>query len=570
MNFGRITCDEKDWIISCDAHVRGRLRRLFPQVSKHVGDTIRLSINNENCRDLLWFLERYPMEVEERSALVRGAKFHIDEETTIASLLESHHPPKPFSLALPPREYQSIGASLLEIKKGCLIADDVGLGKTVTAICPMAVPENLPALVVTLTHLPRQWEAEINRFAPNLSVHILKSGKPYDLVKKARKGRPLFGRDGFPDVIVANYHKLQGWSEVLAGRIRYVVFDEVQELRRSESYKYSAARHIATNAGLRVGLSATPIYNYGLEFFNVIDILLPGALGTREEFIREWCGNKETVIDPKAFGDYLKREGIMIRRTRKDVGRELPPVSRISEYVAADIEHLNRIKGSAIDLAKTILSANQAYRGEKFRAAEEFNMLMRQATGIAKAPYVAEFVRLLVESGEKVVLYGWHREVYSIWMERLKEYCPRLYTGTENPKQKEESKNAFVNGESKVLIISLRAGAGLDGLQFASKTVVFGELDWSPGVHEQCIGRVYRDGQKDPVMAYFLVSEDGSDPIVSDVVGIKRGQIEGVRDPDASLVEALEVEPGKIKRLAEAYLKQVGEPIPVEEMVLSE
>jgi hypothetical protein len=54
------------------------------------------------------------------------------------------------------------------------------------------------------------------------------------------------------------------------------------------------------------------------------------------------------------------------------------------------------------------------------RPASSINLL-RQATGIAKAPFVADFVRLLVESGEKVLLYGWHREVYSIWRDKLKD-----------------------------------------------------------------------------------------------------------------------------------------------------
>ncbi|MFH4122341.1 ATP-dependent helicase, partial [Acinetobacter baumannii] len=67
-----------------------------------------------------------------------------------------------------------------------------------------------------------------------------------------------------------------------------------------------------------------------------------------------------------------------------------------------------------MELAKVILSSTQEFQGQKLRATEEFNIMMRQATGIAKAPYVAEFVRMLVESGESVMLYGWHRDVYNI------------------------------------------------------------------------------------------------------------------------------------------------------------
>jgi SNF2 family DNA or RNA helicase len=506
-------------------------------------------------------MDRYPMDVsrKDRKIILDGAKEHKETEKHVLAIQEGRYEPPSISLALPLREYQKTATSLLDVRRGYLLADELGLGKTVSAIGGMAATSRLPVLVVTMTHLPSQWEREIKRFAPELSVHILKSGKTYDLTKG--------GKLPFPDVIVSNYHKLHGWAETLAGHIRYIVFDETQEIRRRQSDKYAAAKLLASKADYRLGLSGTPIYNYGSEFWNILDILSPGSLGSREEFVREWCtpsrDNRETekLIDPKAFGAWLRREGLMLRRTKKDVGRELPPLSRIVESVPSDLEALDRIKGSAVELAKTILSLNPLARGEKFRAAEEFNMLMRQATGISKTPYVAQFVRLLVENGESVVLYGWHREVYGLWMEQLSDLNPVLYTGSESPKEKEKSKEAFVSGEAKILIISLRAGAGLDGLQHVTSTVVFGELDWSPGVHEQCIGRVFRDGQESPVMAYFLLADEGSDPVVADVLGIKKGQIEGVRDPAADPIEDLSIDPDRIKRLAEEYLRSHGEKV---------
>jgi SNF2 family DNA or RNA helicase len=253
----------------------------------------------------------------------------------------------------------------------------------------------------------------------------------------------------------------------------------------------------------------------------------------------------------------------MLRRTRTDVGRELPALSRSIHHIDADTDALDKIGKSAAELARIILQQGETKRGQKMSASEELSNILRQATGIAKAPYVAEFVRLLVESGEKVVLYGWHRTVYDIWLDRLKDLNPVMYTGSESVTQKEAAKAAFISGASQILIISLRSGAGLDGLQQVCRTVVFGELDWSPGVHEQCVGRIYRDGQPDPVLAYYLLAEAGSDPIVADVLNLKKSQIDGVRDPEADLIETLEVEEGHIKRLAESFLRDRGIPLPV-------
>lgn len=569
MTLGTLAFAKKKWEIRCEPHIRNKIKRVFPEVSQRASDVIFLSNNEENCRDLLWFLDRHPLSISEKDRLILStqAELHVEKEVKIAALLDFSVPPGDFDLHIPAREYQKIAAALVTIKGGVLVADDVGLGKTVTSICLMTKTESLPALVVTMPHLLTQWEHEINTFAPQLKTHIIRSGPLYDLSTCFSKTDKRL-----PDVIICNYHKINKWADTLTGIIRYVVFDEVQELRRTGTDKYSAAKMITGKAKFKMGLSATPIYNYGVEFFNVIDMLNPGALGLMDEFAREWCSTEKNIKDPQAFGEYLRREGLMIRRTRKEVGRELPPVIKLHHFVDCDKRYLDRIKGSAIELAKIILSNQQLYSQERFGATQEFNTLMRQATGIAKAPYVAEFVKMLLESGEKVILFGWHREVYSIWMDALKDYKPRLYTGTESAKQKDAAKEAFISGDCQVLIISLRSGAGLDGLQSVCSTVVKGELDYCPGVHDQCIGRPHRDGQDKTVVVHYLISEEGSDPIIADILGIKRGQIENIINPDTNtdgdFIERIEVDPGYIKRLAADFLEKMGVTIETDAQVM--
>ncbi len=554
---GEINYSAGQWVIRCEPHVTMRLKRVFGKINVHGHGAHRLSDTPENAYDLCWFLDRYPMELSaaDRALLNGKSQLHVEREDLIHRLLAGRSEPKAFEMALPPRHYQRVAAVIALETGSLLLADDVGLGKTVSSICAMTDPKTRPALVVTLTHLPKQWKDEINRFAPSLRVHILKKGTPYDLTRERGKAVP------FPDVIVTSYSKLSGWGETLAGLVKSVIFDECQELRHKGSYKYNAAAHVAKKAGVRLGTSATPIYNYGGEFYSVLDVIAPGALGDYEEFIREWCasgGDKPRIKEPKAFGTYLRERGLMLRRTKQEVGMELPKVSRIPFTIEADLEALNRVSASCAELARLILREGESFRGQKMRAREEFNNTLRQATGIAKAPFVAEFVRLLVESGERVVVYAWHREVYSILRDRLREFSPGMYTGSESPRQKEEAKQAFIDGRSPVLLMSLRAGAGLDGLQKVSRIAVFGELDWSSGVHEQNIGRLDRDGQENPVLAYFLLAEHGSDPIVADVLGIKHQQCDGVINPQRDLIEDLQMEDDHIRRAAEAYLRQIS------------
>ncbi|NWA11928.1 SNF2-related protein [Pseudomonas gingeri] len=560
MTFGKIEFSGRYWYVACEPQVRSRLKRVFPRVSQRAGDIIELLASAENSRELLWFIQRYPMDMAPSvvEALAERAAEHVAMESSLAELVAGRLQLPPFELAKPPREYQRFAAAQLDIRGGLLLADDLGLGKTVSGMCPMAIPANLPAVVVYPAALPNHWPEKLAEFAPNLRVHHIRKGQPYPLIKQPRQ-RVTDLWDTLPDVILVSYHKLRGWAEVLGDLVQYAVFEECQQLRNPGSDIYHACKHLASHARLRMGLTATPIYNYGGEFYHVVNVLTPDALGGHDEFLREWCvgvaGEKPKLKDAEQFGTYLRREGIMLRRTRKEVGRELPDLSKIPHEIESDASVLASITGDAVALARTIMASHEQYRGEKMKAAGELDSLVRHATGVAKAAYVAEFVKLLLESGEQVMLFGWHRDVYQIWKEKLAEYNPCMYTGSESPNQKQAAKEAFMRGESRVMLISLRAGAGIDGLQHCCSTVVFGELDWSPGVHEQCVGRVHRDGQQDPVQAYFLISDEGSDPIVSDVLGVKREQIEGVRNPDDDLIQRLDVGGNQLRQLAQKFLK---------------
>jgi SNF2 family DNA or RNA helicase len=537
--------------VKASPHVMVKVKRLFPRAYPHREGFIFVSDTPEVARDLEWLMTRYPLDVKPAvlARLTSRAEVHRANEETVRAILagERAH----LQLVEParePRNYQLVAADLALTTGRLLLCDDLGLGKSMSGILVLREPDALPALVVCPTHLQRQWNDEMAKTLPWLRTHIIRSGQPYDPAKR----RELHGHD--PDVLIASYSKVRGWADHLAGQVRTVIFDEAQELRRSESQKWVACAQIADQAAFRVGLTATPVYNYGAEIHTILQVIAPDVLGSRDEFLREWCGQQlrngqSTVRDPGGLGIYLREQGVMLRRTRRDVGRELPEVVRVPHAVDTDEDLLDQLVEDAVDLAEVIVS-RAASRQELWRASGDFDWRMRRATGIAKARYVAEFVKLLLETEQRVVLFGWHRDVYTIWQEKLAGFYPVLYTGTESPTQKQAARDRFVSGDSRVLVMSLRSGAGLDGLQEAAHVAVFGELDWSPGMHDQCIGRLHRDGQDEGVVAYFLVSDHGADPVMAEVLNLKRQQSEPLRDPDAPLFVPT-VDPGeRLRRLA--------------------
>jgi SNF2 family DNA or RNA helicase len=543
------------WYIESEPHIAMRLKRTLERIDKSKHGVLTLTNTPENCRELEWFCQRFfiDFDAKDRAALTGGASQHRDHILSLEQIVGGTYRPRAFKMALPARTYQAQFAEILLRQKFLLNGDDLGLGKTCAAICSMTDSRTLPALVVCHPFLQSQWQAELAKFAPSLKSHVIRSGTPYPLPR-------IHGNT--PDVLITTYHKLNGWAGTLGGHCRSIHFDEVQELRHAGSLKYAGAKHIAGKAEWRAGYSATPIFNFGGEMFNVMNILCPGVLGTHEEFTREWCtslsNGKWRINEPQAFGTYLRENFLMLRRTREEVGRELPEVTRVPHRIDADSAELAKVEGRAAELADIILNRKESYDGEKMNANAQLDNLIRQATGIAKAAYVAEFVNMLVESGERVLLAGWHRAVYDIWRSHFDHAKTSyvMFTGTESAGTKERAKELFVKGDAQVMIISLRSGAGLDGLQGVCNVVVIAELDWSPAVMDQVIGRVHRDGQQRNVTAYFLLSEEGSDPLMAEVLGLKRAQIDGIRSPTRNLVEKLDVGGVQSKRLAEHFLKK--------------
>ncbi len=505
--------------ITGEPHMLLMCKRVFPQLGQQFG-TLQPDNTPANVETLDWFRLRYPLVISPQDerfirATVEDARNRREECGAICAGAVSLH----LDTLLPLRSYQLEAVQVLQRIRGLLCGDDLGLGKTAVALGAMAAGLQ-PAVLVCKTHLQRQWVEEAAKFLAGVKAHVVKKWSPYPLPPH--------------NLLIITYSKLAGWAETLQG-YQLIAFDEMQELRCAGTQKGCAAAHLCEKTPYRLGLTATPVYNYGDEIFTLIELLSPGCLGARTEFNREWCdftGKHHIVKEPAALGSFLAEQFVFLRRRRTEVGRELPAVTRISEEVEYDSEALLANEDKALELAKLVLRGEWTQRGQ---AARELDAMLRQQTGIAKAPFVADFVKQMVDSGEAVVLAGWHHEVYTVWgraFERagIRHVC---YTGEESPTQKTAALKRFVDGEADVFVLSLRSGEGLNGLQRRATVIVFGELDWSPQVHEQCIGRLQRDEQCGPVTAVYLYAGGGSDPVIAQVLGIKRGQSEGIINPGA-------------------------------------
>ena len=506
----------KCWTIKGEPCVTEFAKRLFPGCDGRGRGVARFTAHRRIIGDLNWLMLRYPLEIREsdrkrwEESLDEAREYAFRREQALSAPETAQPPEGSFSGTLLPFQQEGLGFMLAS--RRCLLADEMGLGKTVQALSFLATTAAYPAILVVPPHLIRNWQREIERFLNpdgRLRVHVIKGLTSQPLPEA--------------DIYLIHYLLLRGWKDVLpeAG-FKTAIFDEIQELRRNGTGKYSAASLLSESCENVIGLSGTPIYNQGGEIWNVVNILDFHFLGDWESFSREWCYgyNRAMVAKPELLGEHLRREGLMLRRLKSDVLGELAPKRRLVQEIDWDDQVYRELMKPVADQLKILRATDDP--SKRTIIEDAICQQQRQATGVAKAPFVAAFVRALLDGGEKVLLMAHHHAVMDIYRKELKTYHPGVITGRETDTQKDAASAAFMSGKTNLLCISLRSASGLN-LQRAT-CVVFGELDWSPAVHSQAEDRAHRIGQKDSLLCYYLVSPRGSDRDMQDALGLKVSQ----------------------------------------------
>lgn len=505
-----------NWIIEAEPMVMQLVKRLFVASDYTIGKA-KFKSSKRIIGDLNWLMMRYPLKIINKDIWEKQydeAVNHVKSTNEMLQNPKKEKVPTLFKGEL--FEFQKEGLAWMKHFKRTLLADDTGLGKTIQFISLMADIQEFPVLIVCPKHIISQWKSMINRFMRDkndneFTMHEITGRKNYELPKA--------------HIYFVHYGLIGYWKDTFnITTFPMVCFDEIHYLRHKGTQKYSAASLISENAEYLIGMSATPIFNYGSEMWNVSNIIEYQCLSDWESFSREWCvGYGEKIVaEPKLLGEHLRTEGLMIRRTKDmpEIKDQIPNKFKAIYPVDMETDIFDKMMKTTIERAKGYSEIKKW--NEKGLAKSRIIEETRQATGIAKAQSVALFVRSLLESGERTVLFGYHHAVYEIWEKELAEFNPSIIHG--KAKNREEELQRFLNNETDLLIMSIRSGEGLN-LQESCRCIVFGELDWSPAIHTQAEDRVHRLEQEKQVMVYYLVASAGSDEFIQETLGLKKSQI---------------------------------------------
>lgn len=429
------------------------------------------------------------------------------------------------------RPYQKQGVSWLAFLRengfGGILADEMGLGKTLQtlALIEGCVPRvdagsssglrGSGVLVVCPSSLVFNWVAEARKFVPHrkvLAIEGSRRGKLLDALQEA-------------DIVVTSYALMRRDEEHYRGHhFDTVVLDEAQHIKNRQTQNAKSVKRI--RADHRLVLTGTPVENSVQDLWSIFDFLMPGYLGSAEDFRERYEAplGRGAAVDPEIRKRLARRlRPFVLRRLKREVAADLP--DRIDQVSYCDLN------SSQAQLYKDVLEAGRREAFDAHGRSEAGKQRMMVLTALTRLRQICCDPRLLGDSirpgrqpAGKVALFlelldevldGDHRVlVFSQFTSMLRlletaleergvEYCS-LDGSTRN---RSEVVERFQTGKIPVFLISLKAGG--TGLNLtAADTVIHFDPWWNPAVEAQASDRAHRIGQTRVVTTYKLIARN--------------------------------------------------------------
>ena len=464
------------------------------------------------------------------------------------------------------RPYQSRGAGWLAFLErwglGACLADDMGLGKTVQFLTLMLhlKEQNAltgPTLLICPTSVMGNWEREVRKFAPSLTV-LLHHGP-------GRSQGPNFvTRSRKIDLVITSYALVTRDINTLKPiSWRGLVLDEAQNIKNADSKQTQSVRELTGQ--FRIALTGTPVENRLSELWSIMEFLNPGYLGSKQFFQRRFA------IPIEKYGDTMSLQMLrsmvqpfLLRRLKTDrtIIQDLPDKQEMTVFCnlapaqaalyqtvvdqsLADIDDAEGIQRRGMILA-LLTKLKQLCNHPGLIDKEDVSDIATLSRDSGKLKRLIEMLDVVISEGDRVLIFTqfaeWGKLLQKLLAHEFNEEVLFLYGST--PRIKREAMvDRFQQDPNapKILILSLKAGGV--GLNLTRANHVF-HFDrwWNPAVENQATDRAFRIGQTRNVQVHKFVCIGTLEEKIHDMIESKKALADQVVGAGESWITDLDTD----------------------------
>lgn len=447
------------------------------------------------------------------------------------------------------RDYQEKGVRWLQMLHhygfGGILADDMGLGKTLQTIAFLTsqVTEDSRVLILAPSGLIYNWADEFRKFAPQLDlavIHGLKANREAILSENHQ-------------IYVTSYATFRQDSELYQEMaFDFLFLDEAQVMKNAQTKIAQSLRQFVVPAVF--ALSGTPIENHLGELWSIFQIVLPGLLPSKKEFMKLPADRVAQFIKP-----------FVMRRKKEEVLTELPDLIEVvykneleDQQKAIYLAQLQQMRDR---LAQVTDQEFQRSRVEILSGLMRLRQIcdtpalfMDDYQGSSgKLDSLRDLLLQVADGGHRVLIFSQFKGM----LEKIEQELPNLgltsfkITGSTPAQDRQEMTKIFNQGERDIFLISLKAG-GVGLNLTGADTVILVDLWWNPAVEAQAIGRAHRMGQERKVEVYRLITRGTIEEKIQELQEQKKHLVSQVLDGTESRASLSLAEIREILGISEA------------------
>ncbi len=461
------------------------------------------------------------------------------------------------------RDYQRLGVSWMDFlsRNGFagILADDMGLGKTLQALAfidrvhrEASENEKRPSLVICPSSLVTNWAEEAARFTPDLKVLVIEGNK--------RSGK--LGAMEDADLIITSFALLRrDVKQHKEVSFQCIVIDEAQNIRNPDTQLAKAV--FSLEGTHRFALTGTPMENSVRDLWSIMNFLMPGYLGRRDDF-------RQRYEQPLSQGSISESTAVMIRerlskrmrpfmlrRRKEEVLTELP--EKIEQVLHCELVPEQRELYATMvreSRKKVDEASSEKNDGRKRMIMLTALLRLRQicddprlvlpepddqtpakrsdTTTAAKVSMLRDLLEEAIPGGHKVLVFSQFSKMLRLLADDLREQGINFaYLDGQTRDRPAQIKRFQTQDDVPVFLLSLKAGGVGLNLTAADMVVLFDPW-WNPAVEAQATDRAHRMGQRRTVNVYRFITRETVEEKIASLQARKREQIKAVVDGEAA------------------------------------